>query len=114
MEARDSVLQILRCFCRCLQGGRRNGTAPRADRRAPSAAPSSPSRERTTRAGETFEALDPLLSIQGIGPKTIRYLHEGGYTTVDQVRAASEEDLAAVDGVGPRAAGILKRGLSSG
>lgn len=58
------------------------------------------------------EELHTLLDIPGIGPKTVQYLAEGGYTTLAQVRAASESELAAVDGVGPRAAAALKSALS--
>ncbi len=58
-------------------------------------------------------ALAPLLEINGIGPKTVQHLYEGGYTTVEAVRAAAEDDLAAVEGVGRRAAVTLKQGLGS-
>jgi predicted flap endonuclease-1-like 5' DNA nuclease len=60
------------------------------------------------------QALAPLLEINGIGPKTVQHLHEGGYTTVDAVRNADEDDLAAVEGVGHRAAITLKQGLAGG
>lgn len=59
------------------------------------------------------EALAPLMEINGIGPKTVQHLYDGGYTTVEAVRAADEDALAAVEGVGRRAAVTLKQGLTN-
>jgi ERCC4-type nuclease len=97
-------VQLLRYLCNCLPGRKPGGGR---DMRA--AAP----REGATRAGGAIpEELKSLLDIPGIGPKTVRYLHDGGYASLTDIRAASEEELAAVEGVGPRAAAALKKALS--
>lgn len=97
-------VQLLRCLCNCLPGRK-----PSRDRDMSAAAP----RERTPRAGGGIpEELQSLLDIPGIGPKTVQYLHEGGYASLADIRAASEEELAAVEGVGPRAGAALKKALS--
>lgn len=104
------VLQLFRCLIACLTGRQetsRQGEGARK-RAGEAAALGQPRQPEDTLP----DALRPLLAIPGIGPKTVRYLAEGGYTSVADVRAASEEDLAAVEGVGPRAAEVLKQALA--
>ncbi len=100
------VLQLFRCLTNCLS---RRSQAVREGESPPESAPS---RQPRHRGDAVPEGLRPLLAIPGIGPRTLGYLAKGGYTSVAEVRAASEEDLAAVDGVGARGALILKQGLS--
>lgn len=100
------VLQLFRCLRTCIQG-RGQGAAGRREETQPPLAGADGRHEATVP-----EALQSLLDIQGIGPKTVRYLYEGGFTTIAQIRAASEEELASVEGVGQRAAAILKRSLT--
>lgn len=95
---------LLRCLCRCRpgRGPRRESASPATGGAAEAAAEPIP------------PELQPLLEIEGIGPRTVRYLMEAGYREVAQVRQATRAQLAAVDGVGPRAAELLKRGLAGG
>lgn len=96
------VLQLFRCLGNCLMRRREEPDEARVESAASGPAPDA----------DLPDGLRPLLAIPGIGPKTVRYLADAGYTSVAEVRAASEEDLAAVEGVGPRAAATLKRALA--
>lgn len=90
--------QLLRCLCSCVPK-RKDGHRPGMP-------------EEPQRAGETVPpGMAPLLDVEGIGPRTVQYLVEGGFTSVEQVRLASRDELAAVPGVGGRAAELLKRAL---
>mgnify|MGYP000557278598 CR=1 FL=1 len=94
--------QLMRCICSCVP--RRNGAG--GDRSAVAQPPQ----------GETQvpPALAPLLDIEGIGRRTVQYLADAGYASVEQVRRADRDELAAVEGVGPRSAEVLKRALDAG
>jgi len=114
---------VMRHLCAWLPGRGKTEAAPETtspgDRDTATAATAAPSRQTATTAATAEaeapdDALAPLLEINGIGPKTVQHLHEGGYTTMEAVRAAGEEELAAVQGVGRRAAATLKRALADG
>ncbi|SDF46433.1 Helix-hairpin-helix domain-containing protein [Limimonas halophila] len=100
------------CPCRAVEKAKSLAGGPEAPGEA------APGGEAPTERGADErgvpQALAPLLEINGIGPKTVQHLHDGGYTTVDAVRAADEDDLAAIEGVGRRAAITLKQGLAGG
>lgn len=92
--------QLLRCLCSCV---------PKSKGAHRSAGPGEPQP-----TGETVPPdMAPLLDIEGIGPRTVQYLVEGGFTSVEQVRLASQDELAAIPGVGGRAAELLKRALDT-
>lgn len=94
---------LLRMLCRLWNCRPVAGREPAAEASPPRSA-----------GGETPpEDLRALLDIPGVGPKTVQYLAQAGYTTLAQVRAASEAELAAIDGVGPRAAAALRSALSA-
>lgn len=97
------IVRMLRCLWNC-----RPGRRPPAGEEGPTAG----ARTASEMAGQVTEELQTLLDIPGIGPKTVQYLHEGGYARIADIREATEADLAAVEGVGPRAAAALKKALS--
>jgi len=92
-------------------GGGESTETPGPEGTAPDGDPGDSTPRRTAAGADTQTALAPLLEINGIGPRTVDHLAEGGYTDVEAVRAASEDDLAAVAGVGRRAARTLKAAL---
>ena len=54
----------------------------------------------------------PLTSLPGVGRKTAKALYDGGFHTVDQLRAASADKLAAVPGLGKATIAKIKAALS--
>jgi len=54
------------------------------------------------------QAVDGLTDIGGVGEDTAGSLREAGYETVEDLREASQDDLAAVDGVGTALAARVK------
>lgn len=59
------------------------------------------SSESESEAGVVAESQD-IESIDGVGPKTAEALREAGYTTVDALKQATREDLAAIKGIGKK------------
>ena len=47
---------------------------------------------------------DPIISIDGVGPKTAEILTAAGYATASDVTSASIDDLANLDGIGAKTA----------
>lgn len=54
------------------------------------------------------ETTRSLTDIQGVGPKKAKYLRDAGYTTVEDVRRASQAELANVNGIGMALAARIK------
>ena len=54
------------------------------------------------------QAVDGLTDIGGVGEDTAGSLREAGYETIEDLREASQDDLAAVDGVGTALAARVK------
>ena len=48
---------------------------------------------------------------KGVSQPALRALARAGYTHIDQLTAASENDLLALHGMGPKVLGILKSAL---
>jgi DNA ligase (NAD+) len=53
------------------------------------------------------------LGIEGFAIQTARLLVSAGYTTVDKLLAATEEELASISGLGPSKAAAIVRGLKA-
>lgn len=51
---------------------------------------------------------DKVLDIEGIGAKKAKALEDAGFSDVDSLASASEEDLAKVEGIGPKLAKKIK------
>ncbi|WP_302081130.1 50S ribosomal protein L32e [Salinibaculum rarum] len=54
------------------------------------------------------EEFDEMTDISGVGPSKADALADAGYETVDDIRAASQDDLAEVEGVGMALAARVK------
>ncbi|MFC7167708.1 50S ribosomal protein L32e [Halospeciosus flavus] len=54
------------------------------------------------------DEIQELEDISGVGPSKADALREAGYESVEDVKAASQEDLAAVDGIGNALAARIK------
>jgi hypothetical protein len=72
----------------------------------------------TNDAQQRADALELTSSIKGGFPKgmsqpSLRALARAGYTHIDQLTAAREEDLLALHGMGPKAIAILKSALQA-
>jgi len=85
----------------------------------PEATPEGTGREETGEStGEAPEdgAVDALTAelgrIKGVGPARIKALLKAGYTTLEKVRAASEEDLAGVKGLSKKVAKAIREHLA--
>ncbi|MFB6252456.1 MAG: 50S ribosomal protein L32e [Halobellus sp.] len=57
---------------------------------------------------ENDDAIESLEDISGVGPSKADALREAGYESVDDVKAASQSELADVDGVGNALAARIK------
>ncbi|QLG63342.1 50S ribosomal protein L32e [Halorarum salinum] len=57
---------------------------------------------------ESAEAVESLEDISGVGPSKADALREAGYETVEDVKAASQSELADVEGVGNALAARIK------
>jgi len=60
---------------------------------------------------ETDALKDALEQVKGVGPARLKALLKAGYTTVERVRAASEEELAEVKGLSRKVAKAIKESL---
>lgn len=58
------------------------------------------------------EDFDNFASLDGVGPATEDNLYDAGYETFDDLRAASDEDLLAIDGIGQSALDSIQDDLN--
>jgi large subunit ribosomal protein L32e len=78
---------------------------PEAEAAEPTAEPADAEEATDADAVETYE---DLTDISGVGEAKADTLREAGYETVEDVRGASQDELAAVDGVGMALAARIK------
>lgn len=57
------------------------------------------------------EIVKRFSGLPGVGPKKAEHLYDGGYTTLEKLRSASKEELMEVEGVGPKLAEAIVKGL---
>ncbi|HVK66412.1 MAG TPA: NAD-dependent DNA ligase LigA [Polyangium sp.] len=67
--------------------------------------------ELTSRLPLTLPVFLAALGIEGFAIQTARLLVASGYTTIEKLLAATEQDLAGISGLGPIKAGMIVRGL---
>ena len=78
--------------------------APEDDDEEPAAEDDEPDAE----ADDDEPEIQELTDISGVGDSKAEALEEAGYDTVDQIRGASQEDLANVNGIGMALAARIK------
>ncbi len=66
---------------------------------------------RTLRGAYDDAAIDEIARIPGVGRARAKELCRAGYTATEKLKAAKEEDLAKVPGVGPGGARVIKESL---
>ncbi len=57
------------------------------------------------------EVIETISNLPGVGKKKAEALYEAGFTTLEKLKAATLEDLQAVEGVGPKLAQAVVDGL---
>ncbi len=67
--------------------------------------------ELKSRLPLTLPVFLAALGIEGFAIQTARLLVSAGYTTIEKLLAATEQDLAGISGLGPIKAGMIVRGL---
>ncbi len=65
----------------------------------------------TKTQGKTGSVAAPRPFLPGVAKPAIRALESAGYTHLDQLDGAREDDLMALHGMGAKALGILKAAL---
>ncbi len=58
------------------------------------------------------EFVDTVSKLPGVGSKKAEALFDAGFTTLEQLKAASKADLEAVEGIGPKVADAIIAGLA--
>lgn len=60
--------------------------------------------EIDVRSPEDLEEKSPLRELEGVGPKLSRILLEAGYSSIESIAQAEDEELAKIEGIGMRTA----------
>lgn len=103
------LTHLLGCLFRC--PGPRQGRSVPAAGEEQSGPKSEMHAERPDADTADRRSQDEIASIRGVGPQTACHLFEAGFTGVDDVRAASEAELASVPGVRSDIARKIKQSL---
>ncbi len=90
---------------------------PRRDLTADDWAALDAARQALVMASPLYETEPPPIgrktTLPGVGPEIAQALYHAGYTTLDAIAAATEEDLLAISGIGPGRLKQIREALSA-
>jgi ERCC4-type nuclease len=102
------LMRLFDCLLRCPPVGRRARTASEQEM--------STDVDEHDRAPEPDAAdqrsQDEMAKLPGVDTRTARLLYEAGFTTVEDLRAASQADLMKIPGIGKATARKIKQALA--